>query len=116
MIEGPQWSWLSAQSTAAFAISIVAATWFVRRQALIGIGLVPLSMLSNRVFSASLGIATAMTFGMYAMLFLTPLYLQSARGASALVAGLELLPMSVTFVLVSQLSGRIANACVRACR
>ncbi len=43
------------------------------------------------------------------MLFLTPLYLQSARGDGALLAGIELLPMSVTFVVVSQLSGKIAN-------
>jgi MFS transporter, DHA2 family, methylenomycin A resistance protein len=71
---------------------------------------VPLAMFRNRVFSASLGIAAAMTFGMYAMLFLTPLYLQAARGDGALLAGVELLPMSVTFVIVSQLSGKIANA------
>jgi DHA2 family methylenomycin A resistance protein-like MFS transporter len=50
-----------------------------------------------------------MTFGMYAMLFLTPLYLQSTRGASAIIAGLELLPMSVSFVIVSQLSGRLTK-------
>jgi DHA2 family methylenomycin A resistance protein-like MFS transporter len=43
-------------------------------------------------------------------LFLTPLYLQSTRGLSALVAGLALLPMSVAFVVVSQFSGQIANA------
>jgi MFS family permease len=66
-------------------------------------------MLKNRVFSAGLAVATGMTFGMYAMLFLTPLYLQSARAVSALVAGLELLPMSVTFVIISQLSGKITN-------
>ena len=66
-------------------------------------------MLKNRVFSTCLGVALAMTFGMYAMLFLTPLYLQSVRGDSALLAGLELLPMSVTFMIVSQLSGKIAN-------
>jgi DHA2 family methylenomycin A resistance protein-like MFS transporter len=61
------------------------------------------------VFSAGLAVATGMTFGMYAMLFLTPLYLQAARGVSALVAGLELLPMSLTFVVISQLSGKITN-------
>jgi hypothetical protein len=66
-------------------------------------------MLKNRVFSAGLAVATGMTFGMYAMLCLTPLYLQSARGVSALVAGLELLPMSATFVVISQLSGKITN-------
>jgi MFS family permease len=66
-------------------------------------------MLKDRVFSASLAVAAAMTFGIYAMLFLTPLYLQSVRGTSALAAGLLLLPMSVSFVFVSQVSGKIAN-------
>jgi len=46
---------------------------------------------------------------MYAMLFLTPLYLQSVHGASALRAALELLPMWVAFVVVAQLSGPLAN-------
>ena len=110
VIEGPHWGWLSTASVAAFVISIVAAIWFLRRQANVDGALVPLPMLRNDVFSACLAVAAAMTFGMYAMLFLTPLYLQSTRGLSALNAGLALLPMSVAFVVVSQFSGRIANA------
>jgi EmrB/QacA subfamily drug resistance transporter len=109
VIEGPRWGWGSLGSGLAFATSLVTAVLFLMRQAGDG-ALVPLPMFKNRVFSASLGIAAAMTFGMYAMLFLTPLYLQSGRGDSALRAGIELLPMSVAFVIVSQLSGRIANA------
>jgi len=108
VIEGPRWGWLSTESIASVVTSIVTAAWFLRRQATDGT-LVPLPMFKNRAFSACLGVATGMTFGMYAMLFLTPLYLQSARGVSAPVAGLELLPMSVTFLVVSQLSGKIAN-------
>ena len=110
VIEGPRWGWGSIGSMAAFAASAISAALFVLRQRGADGALVPLAMFRNRVFSASLGIAAAMTFGMYAMLFLTPLYLQAARGDSALVAGTELLPMSVMFVIVSQLSGRIANA------
>jgi MFS transporter, DHA2 family, methylenomycin A resistance protein len=109
VIEGPHWGWLSIESTTSFVITIVMAVWFVRRQKNTDGALVPLPMLKNRAFSACLAVAIGMTFGMYAMLFLTPLYLQSARGVSALVAGVELLPMSVTFVVVSQWSGAIAN-------
>jgi predicted MFS family arabinose efflux permease len=109
VIEGPHWGWLSACSLVSFAISLAAAVQFLRSQATRDKPLVPLSMLKNRVFSACLGIAAAMTFGMYAMLLLTPLYLQSVRGASALLAGVQLLPMSVAFLVVSQLSGRLAN-------
>ena len=109
VIEGPHWGWVSPYSILSFAIALVAAVLFFRLQARSDNGLMPLSILKSKVFSASLGIAAAMTFGMYAMLFLTPLYLQVVRGASALVAGFELLPMSVAFVVVSQLSGQIAN-------
>ena len=109
VIEGPRWGWLSDLSLGSFAMSAVAAVWFIRRQAGAEGALVPLPLFKNRVFSASLVVAGCMTFGMYAMLFLVPLYLQSARGDSALVAGLALLPLSVAFVLVSQLSGTITN-------
>jgi EmrB/QacA subfamily drug resistance transporter len=109
VIEGPRWGWLSIGSVLSSATFIVATIWFFRRQANSDGALVPLPMLRNRVFSACLGVAAGMTFGMYAMLFLTPLYLQSVRGDTALRAGLELLPMSVTFAIVSQFSGRIAN-------
>jgi MFS transporter, DHA2 family, methylenomycin A resistance protein len=111
VIEGPRWRWESIGSLAAFVVAAVAAVLFIVRQRGADDGaLVPLAMFKNRVFSASLGIAAAMTFGMYAMLFLTPLYLQASRGDSALLAGIALLPMSLTFVIVSQLSGKIANA------
>jgi MFS transporter, DHA2 family, methylenomycin A resistance protein len=108
-IEGPRWGWTSIANVASFAVSVVAAVLFVLRQSGAEGALVPLSLFRNRVFSASLVIAGCMTFGMYAMLFLVPLYLQSVRGDSALVAGFVLLPMSVAFVLVSQLSGKITN-------
>lgn len=88
VIEGPRWGWLSTESIASFVTSIVTAAWFLRRQATDGT-LVPLPMFKNPAFSACLGVATGMTFGMYAMLFLTPLYLQSARGVSAPVVGLD---------------------------
>jgi MFS transporter, DHA2 family, methylenomycin A resistance protein len=110
VIEGPRWGWGSIGSVAAFVASALSAVLFLLRQKGSDGGLVPLAMFRNRVFSASLGIAAAMTFGMYAMLFLTPLYLQAGRGDRALLAAVELLPMSVTFAIVSQFAGKIANA------
>jgi len=109
VIEGPHWGWLSTCSLVSFTVSIVAAVQFLYSQAIRDKSLVPFSMLKDRAFSACLAIAAAMTFGMYAMLFLTPLYLQSMRGASALVAGMRMLPMSIAFLVVSQMSGRLAN-------
>jgi Na+/melibiose symporter-like transporter len=110
VIEGPRWGWESIGSVSAFVASALSTLLFVLRQKGSDGALMPLAMFNNRAFSASLGIAAAMTFGMYAMLFLTPLYLQAERGDGALQAAVELLPMSLTFVIVSQLSGKIANA------
>ena len=61
------------------------------------------------MFNAALAVAGMMTFGMYAMLFLTPLYLQSLGGISAFMVGVALLPLSVTFVIVSQYSGALVK-------
>ncbi len=110
VIEGPRQGFASPAIIAAFAIAAAASVWFLRRQAGMQGAVVPLSLFGNRVFSAALAVAGCMTFGMYAMLFLVPLYLQAARGATALLAGVVLFPMSLSFVVVSQYSGRIANA------
>ena len=71
--------------------------------------MVPLDIFANAPFNASLAIAGLMTFGMYALLFIMPLYFQTIRGATPFIAGLELLPMSVSFVVVSQLVGYLTN-------
>jgi EmrB/QacA subfamily drug resistance transporter len=108
-IEGPRWGWISTGSVVAFSLSVVAAAMFLRRQAGAIDAVVPLPMLRHRVFAACLAVAIAMNFGAYAMLFLTPLYFQAVRGASTLGAAVALLPMSVSYMVTAQLSGRIAN-------
>ena len=108
VIEGPRWGWASPFEAACAVTFLAALIAFLRVEARTAGAMVPLELFRTRALSASLVIAALMTFGMYAMLFLTPLYLQS-RGSSALTAGLELLPMSVAFVIVAQLSGWLTN-------
>jgi MFS transporter, DHA2 family, methylenomycin A resistance protein len=109
VIEAPHWGLTSIAVLASAAVSLVAGIAFVRIESGQRGVLVPLDIFGNRAFSASLLVAGCMTFGMYAMLFLTPLYLQSVRGASAFVAGLQLLPLSLVFIVISQYSGRLAD-------
>lgn len=107
-IEGSHWGWtmpLFAVLTGA-AFAAIAFLWVEARTP----GpLLPLSFLGQPVFSAALAVAGLMTFGMYALLFIMPLYFQTIRGATPFIAGLELLPMSVSFVVVSQLVGYLTN-------
>lgn len=108
-IEGQHRGWTSPLIVTLTIAMIVAAIAFVRFERDRTGAMVPLDIFRNREFSAALGIAGLMTFGMYAMLFLTPIYLQAITGASAFIAGLELMPISLTFVVVSQCSGALMN-------
>ena len=107
-IEGSHWGWTTPLFTL-LAAAVFAAVAFVWTEARTPGPLLPLSLLSQPVFSAALAVAGLMTFGMYALLFIMPLYFQTIRGATPFIAGLELLPMSVSFVVVSQLVGYLTN-------
>jgi EmrB/QacA subfamily drug resistance transporter len=109
VIEGPRWGWASPWEIASAFTFVVALIAFLRVEAQTKGAMMPLELFGSTSLSAALAIAALMTFGMYAMLFLTPLYLQSVRGASALIAGVQLLPMSLSFVIVAQLSGWLTN-------
>jgi EmrB/QacA subfamily drug resistance transporter len=108
-IEGPHWGFASPMILALAAVCVVAAVLFVIFEWGKAGALVPLEFFSRREFNAALAAAGCMTFGIYAMLFLTPLYLQSLGGASAFRVGLELLSLSLTFVIVSHYSGALAK-------
>jgi EmrB/QacA subfamily drug resistance transporter len=109
-IDGAHLGGGSPRILAAVALAAAGATVFALVERRTPGGLVPFALFGSRPFSAALAIAGLMTFGMYAMLFLVPLYFQSVRGDDPLTAGARLLPMSVAFVAVSQLSGHIVQA------
>lgn len=109
-IEGSHWDWTSPLILSIAGAAVAALTVLVWVEARTESPLLPLEFLRNPVFSATLAVAGLMTFGMYALLFLMPLYFQVIRGATPFGAGLALLPMSVSFVIVSQLVGHLTNA------
>jgi MFS transporter, DHA2 family, methylenomycin A resistance protein len=109
-IEGQSRGWLSPPILGCLLGSAVALAAFVAVERGARSPLVPLDVFGNRAFSGALVVAMAMTFGMYGMLFLVPLYLQSALGLSATAAGLSLVPMGVVFAVVSPCAGRLAAA------
>jgi MFS transporter, DHA2 family, methylenomycin A resistance protein len=104
-IEGPHRGWTTPTILAVAAIGVASAIAFVRVERGRPAALLPFDMFGNSAFNAALCLAGLMTFGMYGMLFLVPIYLQSVAGLSASEAGLALIPISLVFVGVSQLSG-----------
>jgi MFS transporter, DHA2 family, methylenomycin A resistance protein len=118
-IEAPHRGWTTPLILLLAGTAIVAAVAFVFVERGRPAALLPFEMFGNRAFNASICLAGLMTFGMYGMLFLVPIYLQSIAGLSASMAGIALLPLSLVFVAVSQVSGplmkrvgaRVMTAC-----
>jgi MFS transporter, DHA2 family, methylenomycin A resistance protein len=106
-IESRDAGWHAPIVLVSFAVSIAALLLFLRAERSSAKPMVPLDLFQARAFTIPLVLTALMTFGMYGMLFATTLYLQSVRGASAVTAGLQLLPMSVAFIVTSQLGGRL---------
>jgi DHA2 family methylenomycin A resistance protein-like MFS transporter len=109
-IEGPKTGWHSWPIVGCFAACFISLCAFLLVEHRSPRPLVPLRVFSYPAFSASLANATLMTFGMYGLLFVLPLFLQEVRGEPAVRAGMELLPLSITFFLTSLIAGRAANA------
>jgi EmrB/QacA subfamily drug resistance transporter len=71
--------------------------------------LLPLSLFAERNFAVANWIAAAISFGLLGLILPITIYLQSARGFSALAAGLTLAPMSLTSMVVAPVAGRMAD-------
>ncbi len=105
-IQGPSLSWRSPWIIASFIVCTASVIGFLKTERGKSGALVSLDVFRDGAFSAAIADAALMTFGMYALLFIFPLYLQSVRGQTAVMAGLELLPMSVSFFVVSLFAAR----------
>ncbi len=90
----------------AAGVALLAALLFVRAERRAGTGaMIPLPLLRNARLAVANGVAMAMTFGMYGVLFLLPLNWLRGGVLDATGAGLALLPMSLAFVALSHRSG-----------
>ena len=107
LIEAPELRWSSWPIVASLATSALAAAAFAAVERSRRDVLLPLDLFRNFQFSIAIASAALMTFAFYSFLFVFPLYLQSVRGRSAVFAGVELLPMSITFFVLSPVAGRL---------
>jgi EmrB/QacA subfamily drug resistance transporter len=107
-IEAPHRGWTSLAILFSFALALVAVLAFIVVERRVHDPLVPGFLFRKVRFPAALIVAISMTFAMYAMVFLVPIYLQTVRQDSAFMTGIEMLAMSVSFFFVSRASGQLA--------
>lgn len=106
--KGPEWNW-SITSIALMAGGIFLLVVFILRELRTQHPLVDMSLFKIREFAAGQTAGTFVTITMSCMTLLFPFYWQVLRGYSAETAGLLMLPMPLTLMVVSPLSGRLSD-------
>src|SRR6266566_2204822 len=114
LIEGQRYSWGQIESYGITIPEVIGAgvgliVLFLIWERFQSEPLMPLSLFADRNFAVANWIAAAISFGMLGLFLPFTIYLQSARGFSALVAGLTLAPMSLTSMFTAPFAGRLAD-------
>lgn len=99
--------WTHLYTLSAIVIGAIMLVFFVRRQLKLTEPILNLRILSNQVFSVSTIISTIVSAGLTIGAVLTPIYLQSVQGFSALYSGLLLMPGALIMAGMSLVSGTL---------
>ena len=92
----------------AIGVALVAAfTWCAIRRA--RQPLVDVKLLSHRSVASASAVLFFSGFSLYGAMLLLPLYYQEVRGASALTAGIMLVPQGIGMLLSRNLAGRLTD-------
>lgn len=104
---GTQIEWLSWQSAALIALTLVAAALFVAVEARAEEPIMPLAMFRERNFLLSTGAGLVVGIAMFGVLGYMPMYMQMMTGLGPTISGLLLTPMMVTLLITSVGAGRV---------
>ncbi len=105
IIEGQAYGWTSATILGLFAVALCAFGVLVPYELRRHEPLIDVRFFRSLPFSGA-AVSAVCAFGAYgAFLFLNTLYLQDARGLSALQAGLYTLPLAVFTVVLAPITG-----------
>jgi EmrB/QacA subfamily drug resistance transporter len=110
IIEGDRRGWTSALILVCFALAAASAAVFVRYEQRRADSLIETRFFRSVPFAGANIIALCSFAGLGGFIFLATLYLQAARGLSALHAGLYSLPTAAMMLLLAPMSGRIVGS------
>ncbi|MEB0080273.1 DHA2 family efflux MFS transporter permease subunit [Pseudomonas sp. CCI3.2] len=108
--EGPRWNWFSDSTILTTAwISGLSALVFISRTLMVSNPIVDLRALKERNFALGCFFSFVTGIGLFATIYLTPLFLGRVRGYSALDIGLAVFSTGVFQIMAIPLYGFLAN-------
>jgi EmrB/QacA subfamily drug resistance transporter len=105
MIQSREWAAGLTAALAAFGVVALAAFGWVERR--VRNPIVEFSLFRNGPYFGASAAAFAVVGSYWAVMFFQPQYLQDARGHSAILSGLMILPVTAPMVFISPFSGRL---------
>jgi EmrB/QacA subfamily drug resistance transporter len=110
IIEAPRLGWTSIEVLVLFAVAAAGVLGLLVVEPRRADPLLELRFFRSIPFSVATLTAVAVYCGFGAFLFVNTLYLQDARGLSALEAGMCTLPVALLIVMLAPVSGRVVGA------
>ena len=105
--EGNNYGWTSPYIVVLLFVAAFTLTIFIYNELHHDEPIMDLRLCKNYVFSISLVVSSIISIGMFAVVFLIPLLLQSILGKTAVLTGLILFPAALASGVVMPLAGRI---------
>lgn len=106
LIEAGDAGWSARRVIAAFAAAVVLALTFAISERRSSAPVLPRILLSRPALVACVAIGVVLNFGMYGMLFIESIYLQSERHLTPLATGVMILPFTVLPAVTTRLLDR----------
>ena len=106
---GTSYPWLSWQIISLLGISLISWILFISIEKRAIDPVLSLELFKNKVFSISNMIGFLMGLGMFGSLIFLPLFFQGVLGVSATSSGNAMLPMMISMIITSIISGRFAT-------
>jgi EmrB/QacA subfamily drug resistance transporter len=104
---GKEYDWISPQILGLFAVSIIALVVFVSVEKKAKSPVLPLEMFKTKVFTVSNIIGFFLGAGMFGSIMYMPFFIQGVMGTSATKSGFVMMPMTLSMVAGSAISGQL---------
>ena len=107
IVKAETWGWTSANTVGLIGVAVALLAAFVAIELRSKAPLVRLDLFRLRSLATANGVMLLVIAGMYAMFFLSTLYLQNVLGYSALETGVGFLPVSAGIIIGSMLAQQL---------